>query len=624
MPPPPLIALRGATLGFGGRPLFAGLDVALAPGDRACLVGRNGSGKSTLLMALAGQVELDAGARFLQPGTRIGYLPQTADLSGFATVLDYVAAGLPPDQAGETFRAEAALAPLGLDPGRDPRPLSGGEARRAALARALAADPEVLLLDEPTNHLDLPAIEGLEQTLAGFRGALLVVSHDRTFLSRVSNRTLWLDRGRLLVRDHGFAGFDEWAEAVYAAEERAEARLDKRIAAETHWLREGLTARRRRNQGRVRALQQMRADRREHQGRQGTAKLDPAEATAGGRLVIEAEDIAKRFPGSDGTGETVIVCGFSSRIQRGDRIGVIGPNGAGKTTLVRILIGDIPPDRGTVRLGANIEPAYFDQRRAALDPETSLRRVLDPAGGEQVFVGGRPRHVAGYLRDFLFDPARLDSPVKSLSGGERNRLLLARLFARPSNLLVLDEPTNDLDMDTLDLLEDVLGDYGGTLILVSHDRDFLDRLVTSVIAVEGGGDVAEYVGGYSDYARQRPAAPPSATAPSAAPPSAAGPSATAPSAAGRAKETAPRPRTAPRKLGYKQQRELDELPGRIEALTAEAAALEAALADAELYTRAPNVFAAKTSRLNAVQAELAAAEERWLELAELAERLGSA
>jgi len=606
-PPPPLIALRGAALGFGGRPLFAGLDMALAAGDRACLVGRNGSGKSSLLMALAGRIELDAGDRFVQPGTRIGYLSQAADLSGFDTVLDYVAAGLPPDQAGETFRAEAALAPLGLDPRRDPRPLSGGEARRAALARALAGDPEVLLLDEPTNHLDLPTIEGLEETLAGFRGALLTVSHDRAFLTRVSNRTLWLDRGRLLVREHGFAGFDEWAEAVYADEERAEARLDKRIAAETHWLREGLTARRRRNQGRVRALQQMRAERRERQGRQGTAKLDPAEAAAGGKLVIEAEDIAKSFPAGTGTGETVVARGFSTRIQRGDRIGVIGPNGAGKTTLVRMLIGDIPPDRGTVRLGATIAPAYFDQRRAALDPEESLRRVLDPAGGEQVMVGGRPRHVAGYLRDFLFDPSRLDSPVKSLSGGERNRLLLARLFARPSNLLVLDEPTNDLDMDTLDLLEDVLGDYGGTLILVSHDRDFLDRLVTSVIAVEGGGDVAEYVGGYSDYVRQRPARP-----------------AAAPVPAGRTKEAAPRPKTAPRKLGYKQQRELEELPSRIEALTAEVAALEAALADAALYTRDPDRFAAKTDRLAAAQADLTAAEERWLELAELAERLGSA
>ncbi len=608
---PPLVALKDAALGFGGRPLFEHADLPLAPGDRACLVGRNGSGKSTLMKALAGLIELDRGERQLRPGARIAYLDQHPDLAAHETVHAFTAAGLPADLAHETWRVDAALDGLGLDPSRVPATLSGGEARRAALARALAGEPDALLLDEPTNHLDLPTIEWLEQTLSRSRAALLLVSHDRAFLTALSSRTFWLDRGTLRRLDRGFGRFEDWRDAVLAEEEQARARQDKRIQAETRWLREGLTARRKRNQGRLRALEALRRERRERRTRPGAATLDPVLAGRGGRLVIEAEHLAKSLDGRP------IIRDFSTRILGGDRIGVLGPNGAGKTTLVRLLTGDLAPDAGTLRLGATVAPAYFDQSRASLDPEATLARVLLPEGGDQIRVGEQTRHIAGYLKDFLFDPSRLDSPVKSLSGGERNRLLLARLFARPSNLLVLDEPTNDLDMETLDLLQEVLAEYPGTLILVSHDRDFLDRLVTSVIAVDGDGAAREHVGGFTDYKRQRDAelaeaAPPPASKPVPPGPSAPGTGATA------AAPPAPRP---PRKLGYKEQRELDGLPARIEALTSEARALEAALADPDLYARAPEAFAASTARLAEAQAELDAAEERWLELAARAEAL---
>ena len=597
---PPLVSLAGATVAFGGAPLLNGIDLTLASGERACLVGRNGTGKSTLMKVLAGLIEPDRGERFLQAGKRVAYLPQEPDLADHASLADYVAGGLGPEHDGELHRVDATLTRLQLDPTRTPTGLSGGELRRAALARLLVGEPDILLLDEPTNHLDLPTIEWLETMLGQHRGAILLISHDRAFLANLANRVLWLDRGRLLTRDGGFIGFEDWQEQVFADEDKAGARLDKRIAAETRWLREGLTARRKRNQGRVRALQQMRGDRRERIGRTGTAKLDPAEATGSGKLVIETEGLTKSYPGADGP--VAIVQGFSTRIMRGDRVGVIGPNGAGKTTLVRLLAGDLAPDAGTVRLGANVAKAYYDQSRASLAAAATVREVLLPAGGDSVSVAGRMRHIASYLKDFLFDPSRLDSPVPSLSGGERNRLLLARLFAGPSNLLILDEPTNDLDMETLDLLEEVLSDYGGTLLLVSHDRDFLDRLVTSVIAVEGGGMVAEYVGGYQDYLRQRAPRRP---------------------AASKAKTAAAKPPPRGPRLGYNERRELAALPDRIEMLGAEIAALGDDLADPALYARAPDVFAAKTARLTAAQQELAEAEDRWLALAELAEQLSA-
>ncbi|MEQ8966041.1 MAG: ABC-F family ATP-binding cassette domain-containing protein, partial [Azospirillaceae bacterium] len=499
MAAPPLIALKSATLAFAERTLFDGIDVALTPGDRASLIGRNGSGKSSLMGVLAGRVALDAGERFVQPGAHLAELGQEPDLPADTNLAEAVAAGLPADRAEETYRAEAMLEAVGLDPARTTAALSGGEARRAALARALVGEPDILLLDEPTNHLDLPTIEWIEARLSAFRGALLVISHDRAFLERVSTRMLWLDRGRMHVTDRGFAAFEDWAEELREAEDKAADRLDKRIAAETKWLREGLTARRKRNQGRVRRLTAMRAERRERVGRTGAAALAVAES-ASGKLVLEAEGLVKSVSGPDGPKR--LIDGFSTRIMRGDRIGVVGPNGAGKTTLVRLLMGALPPDAGSLRLGVGVEPVYFEQSRESLAPESTVRDVLAPQGGDRIRVGERDVHLATYLKDYLFDPSRLDSPIRSLSGGERNRLQLARLFARPANLLVLDEPTNDLDMETLDVLEDVLGDYAGTLILVSHDRDFLDRLVTSVIAVEGGGVVREYVGGFWDYRRQ--------------------------------------------------------------------------------------------------------------------------
>ncbi|MCW2246517.1 ATP-binding cassette subfamily F protein uup [Azospirillum fermentarium] len=603
-PPAPIVALQGVSVTFGGRPLFEGLDLAVSRGDKACLVGRNGSGKSTLMKVLSGEIAADGGDRFVQPGSRIAYLPQEPDFSRFATVHDYVAAGLPAPEQDEAHRVDAVLDRLQLPGHLSPTTLSGGEARRAALARALVGDPDVLLLDEPTNHLDLPTIQWLEEELAAYRGGLLLISHDRAFLNRLAKRTLWLDRGALRPSDRPFKDFEAWQQEVFEADEAAAHKLDRKIEGEMKWLREGISARRTRNMGRVRALLQLRTDRAERIKGGQQAKLAVAEAERSGRMVIEAEDVSKTFQTDEGP--KPIVKGFTTRILRGDRIGLIGPNGAGKTTLLKILTGQIAPDSGTIKLGTNLETITFDQRREGLDPDDTIRRVLCPHGGDKVMVNGNPRHVAGYIKDFLFDTRQLDSPVKALSGGERNRLLLARMFARPSNLMILDEPTNDLDIDTLDLLEEVLSDYQGTLLLVSHDRDFLDRLVTSTIAVEGNGVVAEYAGGYSDYLLQRPA--PEAAKPAAAP--RAKPADTAPAA--------PKPRG---KLSYKDQRELDELPARMDTLGKEIAALETELADPALFTRNPARFEKAGTTLHEKQTALEAAEERWLELESLRESL---
>ncbi|HYG88860.1 MAG TPA: ATP-binding cassette domain-containing protein [Azospirillum sp.] len=605
-PPAPIVALQGVAVTFGGRPLFEGIDLAIGRGDKACLVGRNGSGKSTLMKVLAGIAQPDGGKVFVQPGARIAYLPQEPDFTGFATVHDYVAAGLAAPEQDEAHRVDAVLDHVQLPGHLDPSTLSGGEARRAALARTLVGDPDVMLLDEPTNHLDLPTIEWLEEELQAFRGGLLLISHDRTFLNHLAKRTLWLDRGTVRATERGFAQFEEWQAEVFAADEIAAQKLDRKIEGEMKWLREGISARRTRNMGRVRALLQLRRDRAERIKGGQQAKLAISEAERGGRLVIEAERISKGFDTPNGEGRKIIVKDFSTRILRGDRVGLIGPNGAGKSTLLKMLTGQLAPDSGTVKLGTNLETAYFDQRREGLDPEETIRHVLCPFGGDKVMVNGQPRHVAGYMKDFLFDTRQLDSPVKALSGGERNRLLLARLFARPSNLMILDEPTNDLDMDTLDLLEDVLGDYQGTLLLVSHDRDFLDRLVTSTIALEGDGTAIEYAGGYSDYLVQRPP-PASASVPAAKP---------KPAAA--AAPAAPKQRS---KLSYKDQRELDELPERMDKLGKEISRLEAVLADPDLFARDPARFHKTTDALHAKQTELSAAEERWLELETLREEL---
>ena len=581
-------------------PLFDRLSLALARGDKACLVGRNAAGKSTLLKALAGEQALESGERFVQPGLRIAYLPQDPPRPAALTVADYVAAR---PSAGEqhpghlpSHLVDAALARLALDGTRALRSLSGGEARRADLARALAGAPDVLLLDEPTNHLDLPTIERLEQTLGAFGGALLTVSHDRAFLARTCNATLWLDRGRLRRLDKGFAHFEAWAAAERGAEAERLHRLGRQIVREERWLARGVTARRKRNQGRLTRLNELRQARAQWLHAPGSARLSLASGVAGGDKVIEAEGLAKSFRDADGA-EQPVLRGFSTRIRRGDRIGLIGPNGAGKTTLARLLIGQLKPDAGRVVLGARVSPLYFDQRRESLDPETSLWRTLVPEGGDSLMVGGRQRHVVSYLSDFLFDEGQARQPVKSLSGGERNRLLLARLFARPSNLLVLDEPTNDLDMETLDLLLDVLDDYDGTLLLVSHDRDFLDRLVSSVIALEGDGLAREQVGGYSDYAARRDAARAAAPTRPARP------------------VPKPRPqRVPPAKLGYRDQRQLDRLPGEIEGLEARIRHLEATIADPGLYGRDRAAFDAALAELTAARQALGAAEARWLEL----------
>jgi ATP-binding cassette subfamily F protein uup len=586
---PPLLALRDVHVTFGGTPLFLGVTCAVGRGDKTCLVGRNGSGKSTLLKVLAGEIEPDSGEVFVQPGTRIAVLQQDPALAG-ATLRDYVLSGLPEGERDQAWRAESVLLSVGLEAERDPTTLSGGEGRRAALARALVSDPDVLLLDEPTNHLDLPTILWLEQELAQFAGALVMISHDRAFLTKVSDRTWWLDRGTVRQSDRGFGDFETWSGDIMAQEEAELARMDKLLLAEAHWLHRGVTARRKRNMGRLRRLQDLRVERQQRNLGGQKAVIEASSGEIGGRLVIEAEGISKSF------GETVICRNFSTRILRGDRVGLIGPNGAGKTSLLRMLTGDLAPDTGKVRLGTNLTPTYFDQKRAALNPDMTVWDTLTDRSGDSVDVRGTQRHVAGYAKDFLFAEAQLRSPVRALSGGERNRLLLAKLLAKPSNLMILDEPTNDLDMDTLDLLEEMLADYDGTLIMVSHDRDFLDRLVTNVIAVEGEGIVQEYAGGYSDYLIQRPA-PEAPKAAAAAP-----------------KPAQERTRQASSRLSYKETRELDELPKRMEALTAEIARSEVLMADPNAYARDPAAFEAASRRMGTARQELAEAEERWLEL----------
>jgi ATP-binding cassette subfamily F protein uup len=595
MASPPLVSLQSATLTFGGRPTFEDVSVAVSKGERICLVGRNGGGKSTLLKVLVGMVEIDSGERFVQPGASLAYMPQEPVFDPEATVADHVALGLDAGETLETSRhkVEAMLAEVDLDPERKLTGLSGGEGRRVSLARIFVGSPDVILLDEPTNHLDIPAIEWLEARLMAYRGAILMISHDRAFLTRLSRRVLWLDRGRLRSLDRGYDAFDEWSEGVLAAEAAENARLDKKLASETVWLRQGISARRTRNMGRVRALRDLRQERAERVGiRQ--AKLGTASAIeTGGQRVIELEKIWKSF------GEKPVAADFSTRILRGDRIGIVGPNGAGKSTLLKLMTGEIQPDTGTVKHGANLVPAYFDQHRLGLDAEASVRNNLTGGSGDTVFVQGQPRHVNSYLRDFLFEDRQAQQPAKALSGGERNRLLLAKILAQPSNLLVLDEPTNDLDMDTLDLLEEVLADYDGTLLLVSHDRDFLDRLVTSVIAVEGDGVIEEYVGGWTDYRRQRPAAEPETVA--AKPAKAEKPA--APAAAPKQK-----------RLGFREQHDLQRLPGLIDKLHAEKMTLEALLVDPKLYARDRQRFETATARIEALAGELDAAEERWLEL----------
>jgi ATP-binding cassette subfamily F protein uup len=598
MAQPPLLTLAGVRFHLGDQTVLDGVDLAVAPGERLSLVGRNGAGKSSLLRILAGEPISDGGTHFAQPGTTVATLPQEPDFTGYSSVAHYVASALAESHGPSDYRVTALLSEIGLEGGRDPAALSGGEARRAALARVLVAEPDVMLLDEPTNHLDLPTIEWLEARLLDWKGAYVLVSHDRRFLSNLARAVLWLDRGIVRRLDKGYDAFEEWSSEILEREATERHKLDRLIERETEWAGKSIRARRTRNEGRLRALGELRKQRCQRIGPTGRATIEAGQAEQSGALAITARNISKRW------GEKVIVENFSTRIFRRDRIGLIGPNGAGKTTLLRMLIGEIEPDTGSVKLGANLMPVVIDQRRAALDPDKTPWEILADRN-DHVLVRGQQRHVMTYLREYLFRDEQARQPVRTLSGGERNRLLLAKALAAPSNMLVLDEPTNDLDADTLDLLQEALSDYDGTVLLVSHDRDFLDRLVTSTIALEGDGTATEYAGGYSDYLAQR------------------GPR-EAPAAAPRKEKVAApmRERAAPQRLGYKRERALAELPKKIEALHAEIAALHVALGDADLYSRDPKTFASKTKRLGGAHAELEAAETEWLELEMLREELG--
>ncbi|MGG5808527.1 ABC-F family ATP-binding cassette domain-containing protein [Falsiroseomonas sp. CW058] len=604
MAPPPLLHLRDIRLRLGSTQLLDGAEIMVGPGERLALVGRNGSGKSTLLKIAAGLLDADAGTRFLQPGATVRYLPQEPDLGGHATTGDYVAAGLGPGD--DPHRARLLLEGLGLTGDEAPGRLSGGEARRAALARALAPRPDILLLDEPTNHLDLPAIEWLEGELAQLRSALVTISHDRRFLQRLSRAMVWLDRGTTRRLEQGFAHFEEWRDRVLEEEETEAHKLARKIVREEHWLRYGVTARRKRNVKRLAGLQDLRKRRKERVGAQGSVRMAAAEGDASGTLVVAAEGIAKAHGDAP-----PVVRDFSTRILRGDRVGIVGPNGAGKTTLLNLLTGVLAPDSGTVRLGANLQMVTLDQKREQLDPDATLQSALTGGSGDIVQVGGEKKHVVGYMKDFLFVAEQARTPVGMLSGGERGRLMLARALATPSNLLVLDEPTNDLDLETLDLLQELLGDYAGTVIVVSHDRDFLDRVATNVIAWEGDGRWQDYAGGYSDMVAQRGRGVEAKAAPAQAAPA---------PAATRGGAEAPRPAAKPR-MSFKDRHALETLPARIAQLGREIAALQGQLGDPALYARDPAGFAARSSLLGKKMAERDAAEDEWLRLEMLREEL---
>jgi ATP-binding cassette subfamily F protein uup len=599
--PAPLLALKDITLTFGGTPLLTGAELSVAPGERVCLVGRNGSGKSTLLKIAAGTVEPDSGSVFVQPGASVRYLAQEPDFGGATTTLAYVEAGLRPNDGAH--QARYLLEQLGLNGAENPAQLSGGEARRAALARVLAPDPDILLLDEPTNHLDLTTIEWLERELDGRRSALVIISHDRRFLSNLSRSTVWLDRGETRRVERGFADFESWRDEVLAEEEREQHKLDRKIVAEEHWLRYGVTARRKRNVRRLASLQALREARRTHRGAEGNATIAASEANASGALVIEAKNLGKSYDSRP------IVSDFSIRIQRGDRVGIVGPNGSGKSTLIQLLTGTLEPDSGSVRLGANLAVAALNQHRDSLNPDTTVADALTGGGKDTVMVGGQPKHVVGYMRDFLFKPEQARTPLGKLSGGERGRLMLAQVLAKPSNLLVLDEPTNDLDMETLDVLESMIGDYGGTVLLISHDRDFLDRLVGSVIVPEGNGRWIEYAGGYTDMLAQRGADP---TREQRKPAAAKAP---------RAAKPAPAAPTRKRRLSFNEKHQLETLPKTIASLQAEGQSLQRQLDDPTFYTRDRTGFERVSASLGDVQTRLAEAEDRWLELEILREEL---
>ncbi len=583
----PLLQLKGIKFSIGSSVLLRDVDLAIEPRARICMVGRNGGGKSTLMRLIVGLQDADDGEIFLQPGTRITYMPQDPTFPKEATALDYVCA----QEHVNQYDAEALLDVLGIEYDKSLDHVSGGEARRVSLAHALVTEPDILLLDEPTNHLDVTTIEWLEKTLKGFRGSVVLISHDRTFLTNTTNTTVWLDEGVIRRLNKGYGHFEEWAEKLVEDEARAKVKMDKRIEAESEWASSGIRARRKRNQGRLVRLHELRDQRAQQLRSLKMGRIEAAESDMSSKSIIEARQISKYYAGR------CLIKEFSTRIVRGNRIGIIGPNGSGKTTILKILIGDLKPDTGVVKISKRLLPVYLDQSRTKLDPKKTIHEILCPEGGDFVNVKGNPRHVMSYIKDFLFHPDQLHGPVRVLSGGEKNRLLLALSLAQESNLLILDEPTNDLDMDTLDRLQDMLAAYEGTLIVVSHDRAFLDNVVTSTIVMEADGRVDEYVGGYEDYLRQRPVQK---------------------VATQKVKKEAVAPREKPKqktnRLSFNEQYALKQLPKGIHELEQKIQALESELSDPDIYTQDLDKAHALARDLHNCKAKKDELEEQWLAL----------
>ena len=608
----PLLQLSDISLTYGGNPVFDKLGLSVQQGDRVALVGRNGSGKSTLMKVMAGLVEADSGTCVVPPGIKVGYMEQEPDLSAFETLGDFAASGL---DIGEEYKVAMVAEGLKFNPETLVASASGGERRRAALAKLLAEAPELMLLDEPTNHLDIEAIAWLEAELKSTRTAFVIISHDRAFLRALTRATLWIDRGSVRRQEKGFEGFEEWRETVWAEEDEARHKLDRKIKHEAKWAVEGISARRKRNQGRVRALADLRAERSSQIRRQGTAAMELESGSTSGKRVVEVKGISKVF------GEKAIVKNFDLRVLRGDRVAFVGPNGVGKTTLLKMLTGELAPDEGTVQLGTNLEVAVFDQARATLDFSMTLwdGMVNDPdmkvsGSNDQVMVRGNPKHVVAYLKDFLFDESQARAPIGSLSGGERARLLLARIMAKPSNLLILDEPTNDLDVETLDLLQDILGEYDGTVLLVSHDRDFIDRVATTTIAMEGDGRATVYAGGWTDYQTQRGLVLAEIAAEEAR--AAQGAAQSAAVKAAKVEKASAKP--AGKALSFTEKHRLEALPEVIAKLEAEIVKLTEFLSAPDLFAKEPAKFKKGTEALVERQEALAKAEEEWLALEERA------
>ncbi len=599
----PIYTLQNARLRFGDRPLFTGLELYLNKGRKYCLVGRNGSGKSTLLKVVAGEIVPDDGESFLQPGTVVSYMAQDDDLARFATLRDAVLSGLGEHRNDLSYKADILIEQLEIKADADPKTASGGERKKAALARALINDPDILLLDEPTNHLDIATIEKLEERLSKFTGALIVISHDRAFLKHVCDGIVWLDRGIARTLDKGYDAFEDWRDAVYEQEDAERRRLNKKIEAETQWLHKGVTARRKRNQGRLHRLFDLRSERKDQIKKTGSVDFNIDSGAVQSKLIIDAKGLSKSF------GDRVIVNDFSLRVMQGNKIGVVGANGVGKTTLIKLLTGRLAPDAGRMRLSKTVQEVYFDQNRAVLDQTKSLKQTLCPDGGDTVFVRGEPKSVYSYLKEFLFSPAQADTPVSVLSGGEKNRLILARDLAKPSNFLVLDEPTNDLDMDTLDLLQDALESYKGTILIVSHDRDFLDNTATSLLYMAGDGKVVEYVDSCSDLMRKLKEKEQKAA-----------------EAAKKTQEKTAKPvvkkESAAPRMSYKDKRLLEMLPDEIAALESEIKTLEEKLARPDFYAADPAGFEKTAAGLERAKAALDEKETRWLELEMLAQESG--